>query len=355
MSMQRIARLAYRITHSNLRELPRPYRLTYAVTNRCQARCTMCDIWRKPAENELTLAEIDALFTRANRFSWINLTGGELFQRPDISDIFLTVIQRSRDLYLLNFPTNGFQTEEIVAAVDAILKQTALPRLIVSVSLDGPRELHDRIRNLPGCWDRALGTFRQLRERRSRRFSVFLGHTLQVANLGEFDKTFAACREELGALSADDLHINLAHVSGLYYGNNTFDGTPEPAEASRLLVRINTQRRHKPFSPIAFIERRYQQLARIYLKDGTVPLTCQAAAASCFIDPTGNVFPCSGFASLLGSLRENDMDLYRIWRSPIRLHTRKQVHDDACPGCWTPCEAYQTILANLLQLKGKNR
>jgi MoaA/NifB/PqqE/SkfB family radical SAM enzyme len=109
-----LSRLIGRIARSNLQELPLPYRLTFAVTNRCQARCTMCNIWQKPVDDELTVAEIDRLFTKANRFSWINLTGGELFQRPDIFNILLTVVRRSRDLYLLNFPTNGIQTSTII-------------------------------------------------------------------------------------------------------------------------------------------------------------------------------------------------------------------------------------------------
>ena len=85
MNLIPLSRLACRIAASNLTDLTLPYRLTFAVTNRCQARCAMCNIWQKPSGNELSLAEIDALFSKAGRFSWVNLTGGELFQRPVIS------------------------------------------------------------------------------------------------------------------------------------------------------------------------------------------------------------------------------------------------------------------------------
>jgi MoaA/NifB/PqqE/SkfB family radical SAM enzyme len=349
-----LSRLIGRIARSNLQELPLPYRLTFAVTNRCQARCTMCNIWQKPVDDELTVAEIDRLFTKANRFSWINLTGGELFQRPDIFNILLTVVRRSRDLYLLNFPTNGIQTSTIIEAVDMVLRETRLPRLIVSVSIDGPASLHDTIRGVPGCWEQAVTTFRQLRERRSSRFSVFLGHTIQTANLGQFDSTFAACAAVLPGLSVDDFHLNLAHSSGHYYDNADRDSLPPPLLALAQLDEMSKQRSLRLLDPVSFIERRYHRHIKQYLTEGRVSLVCQAACASCFIDHSGTVYPCSVYNTPLGTLRECDMDLYRIWNSSGRVQIRDSIRNNACPGCWTPCEAYQTLLANLRPGKGRS-
>lgn len=106
-------------------------------------------------------------------------------------------------------------------------------------------------------------------------------------------------------------------------------------------------------SPVSFLERRYQSLVRPYLERGTTPLACQAAAASCYVDPGGTVYPCTGFDAPVGSLREWGYDLGRLWRSPRRHEVRQAVRDGACPGCWTPCEAYQTIMANLFAGGGK--
>lgn len=346
--MRRIAKLAYQVARSNLTELPYPYRLSYSVTSRCQSQCIMCSIWQKPVENELSLEEIEQVFSRYQHFSWVHLTGGELFLRDDFTEIVRIIDKNSPDLYLLNFPTNGYLTDTIVATVRNILENMSIPRLMVSVSLDGPRELHDRIRCLPGSWDRALDTYRQLRALSSRKFSVYLGYTLQDANLDAFDTTIAAARQELGTLSANELHVNLAHISGHYYANDSFRGIPEPDAAGKVLERIRQGRSHKMTDPVAFLERRYQQLAHTYQQTGTVPLTCQAAAVSCFIDPCGVVYPCSTFDSPIGSLRDHDYDLGAIWRSPSKGSIRALIRAGSCPGCWTPCEAYQTILANLI-------
>jgi MoaA/NifB/PqqE/SkfB family radical SAM enzyme len=353
MSLNKLARLVWRVARSNVSEPAFPYRLTFALTNRCQARCSMCNIWRKPAENELSLQEIEEIVQRANRFSWINLTGGEIFLRPDIRAIVRTIIETSRDLYLLNFPSNGICTGEIVDTVDMILRTTRLPRLIVTISLDGPPDLHNRIRGVPGAFDRAVETFRALRQRRARRFSVFFGYTLQEANILSFDDTVLATREVLGACSIDDFHVNVAHVSGHYYSNAGFKGIPDSAVASDLLARISRTRTVRLLDPVAVLERRYQAVARSYLVSRRVPLTCQAAAASCFIDPAGTVYACTGLASPVGSLRKNGYALYDLWHSPDRLRVRQAVRSGACPGCWTPCEAYQTLMAHALPVPGR--
>lgn len=349
MKPVRLARLVGRIAASNLEELHLPYRLTYAVTSRCQARCTMCNIWQKSSQDELSLAEIDSLFAHANRLSWINLTGGEIFQRDDITDIILSVVRQSRDLYLLNFPTNGFQTDEIISTVDRVLSDTRLPRLIVSVSMDGPPDLHDTIRGLPGSWEHAIETYRQLRKCCSGRFAVYLGHTVQTANIGRFFETVAASKEVVANLTVDDFHVNLAHFSGHYYDNADKNAFPDPDRAAAELETIATQRRNKPFDPVSYIEHRYQRHLPTYLSSHRVPLTCQAAAASCFIDPTGTVYPCSVYDAPIGALRDYGMDLHRLWQSTERTQIRGRICRAACPGCWTPCEAYQTLLANLLR------
>jgi MoaA/NifB/PqqE/SkfB family radical SAM enzyme len=350
MSIAPLTRLAYQVARSNVAALSFPYRLTFALTNRCQARCAMCDIWKKPLSDELSVEEIAAIFRNASRFSWINLTGGEIFMRPDIGSVMNTIIRESPDLCLLNFPTNGLLKDDIVAAVDNILGTTKLPRLIVTVSLDGPPDLHDRIRGIPGIFNSATATFQALRKRQSRRFSVFFGYTLQEANISSFDDTLLAVQKVLGDCTINDFHINVAHVSGHYYANTRFEGLPNAVVAAKILERTSRLRKARFLDPVAILERRYRKLATAYLSTGQVPLVCQAASASCFIDPCGIVYPCIGMATPIGSLRDNRYDLHEMWRSSDRLRIRQAIRTGACPGCWTPCEAYQTLLANLLPI-----
>jgi hypothetical protein len=36
-----------------------------------------------------------------------------------------------------------------------------------------------------------------------------------------------------------------------------------------------------------------------------------------------------------------------LWETETRRKRRQDVADENCPHCWTPCEAYPTLLGNL--------
>jgi radical SAM protein with 4Fe4S-binding SPASM domain len=76
---------------------------------------------------------------------------------------------------------------------------------------------------------------------------------------------------------------------------------------------------------------------------------CHALSASCFIDSWGNVFPCTIYNKKIGSLRDVDYDLNTLWHSEQAKQLQQEIWHDQCPQCWTPCEAYQSILGNALR------
>jgi radical SAM protein with 4Fe4S-binding SPASM domain len=98
---------------------------------------------------------------------------------------------------------------------------------------------------------------------------------------------------------------------------------------------------------VAFLEDRYQALVSNYFETGKSPLPCTALATNCFIDAHWNLYPCSIWDEKVGNLREAGFDLDTLWNSAHARSLRQQVVTEDCPHCWTPCEAYPTILANL--------
>jgi len=346
--MYRQLKLAGKIACSNAGDLRLPYKLIYALTYRCQLRCVMCGIWKRAPSEELSLEEITEFFRFSNAFSWINLTGGEIFLRKDLLQIFEAIHTHCRSLFLLNFPTNGYETDTIVHTVQELTRSFRFPKVLVTVSLDGPRELHDRIRGVPGAWDRAVETYDRLRRFRSSRFDVYCGMTLQSGNADAFAEMVQAVQERIGAVHFRDFHVNIAHTSKHYYGNAE-QGTP--AEKLLLPAQLRTieeLRRSGSPGPVQFLERTYQNLAADFLQTGRMPLPCQALAASCFMDPAGTLYPCSIYDAPIGSIKDHAYKLAELWRSGPRRALRQEIRKGNCPHCWTPCEAYQSILANLL-------
>lgn len=341
--MKALAKLGARIIRSNVGRNALPFKLTLIVTWTCDTRCRMCNIWKRDKKGVMTVEEVARFFERNPRFSWINLSGGEIWTRPDAGELVETVVRGSKDLYLLDFPTTGQQTDRIVEGVERILA-LGVPKLLVTVSLDGPREVHEDVRGTKGSYDRALATFAALRTLRSRHFDCFLGTTLSNYNGGRLMETIDAARDVIPGLDLREVHVNVAQVSSHYYGNDGMERTNDTALTD--LDRFVSARGHR-FHPVAWLERRYQKLTHEFVASGKTPLPCRALASSVFVDARWNVYPCSMWDAHLGNLRDNNFDLAALWNSERAISMQRDILERRCPNCWTPCEAYQTILGNL--------
>jgi MoaA/NifB/PqqE/SkfB family radical SAM enzyme len=335
------------ILGANLRTPPLPYKVTFVATYHCNFRCQMCNIWQKKSKDEMTPAEIETFFTRWPQFSWVHLTGGELLMRRDIDDVFAAIQRSNKSLFLLNFPTTGWFGDKTVSLVENTLKR-GVGRLMTTVSIDGPRAMHEEMRGLPGSWDKGIETFRRLRGIKRSNFQTVIGMTLMEKNAGMVDETLAAIRQVIPDFKQSELHLNIGHESGHYFAN-LGKGTVVAGHHEQILKAVSDHRQKtgSPLHPVKFLEDRYQALIAQYYASGKSPLPCSALSSSCFIDAYWNLYPCSIWDERVGNLREAGFDLQAIWDSQRRKDLREEVAEERCSHCWTPCEAYPSILANL--------
>src|SRR3954463_9041721 len=228
-TLRRSTDLAARLLGTTVSRPQAPLKLNLCLTYWCQYRCKTCNIWQRKPTDELTTDEIVALVRENPNVNWVDLTGGEIFLRRDIDEIFDAVLSGWSRLAILHFPTNGFQTERIVQSVGRIAGRGPA-RTVVTVSVDGDESLNDEIRGIKGGFRRQMETFRALREIPG--IVTALGVTLSTHNLGQFERTFAACAREHPGLTVDDVHLNVAQRSTHYYGNAETDSVaPDPQSA----------------------------------------------------------------------------------------------------------------------------
>src|SRR5436190_18249449 len=116
-SLFRSAHLGAALLRTTVSRPRAPLKLNLCLTYWCQYQCKTCNIWQRKPADELTTGEIAALVRVNPHVNWVDLTGGEIFLRPDIDDVFETIVSGWRRLALLHFPTSGFQTDRIVASV----------------------------------------------------------------------------------------------------------------------------------------------------------------------------------------------------------------------------------------------
>ena len=140
-----------------------PMGAVYEATMRCNLHCEFCYVgdflniegeWRQ----ELSLDELKKAFPDQDGLQ-INLTGGEIFMRKDI----LSVLDLFREKgYACGYlTTNGtIISEERADALAELASRGFLKH--ISVSVDGPKDLHDAARGLKGTFERTTQGLRRL-------------------------------------------------------------------------------------------------------------------------------------------------------------------------------------------------
>jgi radical SAM protein with 4Fe4S-binding SPASM domain len=327
-----------------------PYELNFAITYRCNSRCKTCNIWKKKTTNELTLNEIRRITENLGFVHWVRLTGGEPFLRQDYVDI-VKLFDKNLDLYLLTTPTNGLLPDIVYNKVKSVL-EFFKKRYILTVSLDGPKKVHNKIRGLRIAWDSTLNTFQKLKEleKEHKNFKVFFGYTISPYNVGFFKQTIEEVKKVIPEISANDFHINLFQTSDTYYSIGNIIKTKDYFKKAQKEVNNILLMREKNFGLMNMIELKYLELSKKYLKTKKTPIACNIFNLSCFVDPYGNVYPCTIFNRKLGNLRETNYDLKKILTSDLAKRVRQEIIKNKCPQCWTPCEAHQMIMSNWFKL-----
>ena len=142
-----------------------PDRVSICLTNRCNSRCLMCDIWKLKEQeyNEITAEKwidiIEELHKWIGPF-FLSLSGGEVFIKEGIYDI---LIRFAGTDISLNVITNG-----IVFSSGRNLQKlldTGLPS--ISFSIDGADpEIHDRYRGIPGLHNKVTQVIRSIKQQK---------------------------------------------------------------------------------------------------------------------------------------------------------------------------------------------
>ena len=124
--------------------------------------------------------------------------------------------------------------------------------------------------------------------------------------------------------------------------------TAPDSEKVRLDVLEYRALRGRPRSAQQLLENAYLGYLDKFLKTGVTPMPCHALRASCFVDPWGVVYPCISYSRPIGRLRDTGMRLDPIWNARDTRELQGEIWKGQCPQCWTACEAYQSILGNVL-------
>jgi len=313
----------------------RPLDAVVAVTYRCNCQCIMCNIWRAQEPAEVRPGAYGRL-PRSLRF--INVSGGEPFLRSDLPEVIRHIASACPKASLV-ISTNGLLANAIREMMPRILEIN--PRIGVAVSLDGVREVHDRVRGVRGAYGKARHAVNLLRRLGVRR--VRIAFTATPVNVGHMQKVYDISRD-LGV----EFTCAVAHCSPHYFRTAEGDFALSPGEL-RPEVQGIVKQELRTWSP--------RRWARAYFTAGLLrfaegrgrPLPCTAGVDTLFVAPDGDVYPCTVFGAKMGNLTEQSFE--DLWRSEEAQAVRRRLAGCA-HGCWMVCSARMPMRRHLLRVFG---
>ena len=161
------------------------------------------------------------------------------------------------------------------------------------------------------------------------------------------EETFNAIRGVYGKLSYDDMHFNVFHNSEHYYNNASHECPPSQLVKDDILKIESIKKR---FSIRNILEDRYMKTIPRYLETKKMPVTCQALNSSIFLDPYGDIYPCSIYNRRITNIRDIDYDIKKLSSMEKVRKLRKDIVEERCNGCCTFCEVFPSLLSSLIRV-----
>jgi MoaA/NifB/PqqE/SkfB family radical SAM enzyme len=302
--------------------------------SRCNCRCLMCDIWRDKGREEISAAEVERWLAEWQELGVrrVVLSGGEALLHSHLWDLCALLNDAGIGITILS--------TGLLLARDA----AALARHCddVVVSLDGPREVHDLIRNIPRAYDRLMEGVAAVRAADSG-IAVSGRCTVQRANFHVLRATVAAARE-LGldriSFLAADVTSEAFNRPGGWDGERAGEVALHRDDLPLLAAELNAlAQEHAADFASGFIAESPEKLERRLLRhfaallgDGDfAPVECNAPWVSAVVESDGTVRPCF-FQPPLGNLRHSG-SLDAVLNAPAAVAWRRNLDTASDPIC----------------------
>jgi MoaA/NifB/PqqE/SkfB family radical SAM enzyme len=341
-----------------------PVSLSLNLTRRCNLKCVMCEqhrhhsgptglSWYDPAR-ELPLATWIGLLEQVAAFRpQLYLTGGEPTLYRHFPELLTEAKQRG---FVVHLQTNGTRLDRMA---DTLVAQGVD---IVTVSLDGPPKVHDRVRGLEGAFWKSREGIKALVAARQRQRSpgplLIINCVISLANLAALDQ-MVPLAYELGADILQLQHTMFNTAANIQRHNRALspefaaaqglDLTPPSipegefyeseitaADLPRLLDKLEEARRQAQNRlKLVLLPNLPQTLVAPYYLDLNHPFArvCNAPWKSCRILPDGTVSPCLHLTA--GNIATQPFR--EIWNGLPMRQFRKIIARRLFPGCVRCC------------------
>ncbi|MBU2639822.1 MAG: radical SAM protein [Nanoarchaeota archaeon] len=321
-----------------------PSYVIFFVTARCNAKCSFCFNWKNierwKEKKELSLIEIEKIAKNFGNLPYLTLSGGEPFLRKDIVEI-CRIFKEKANTKFITIPTNGIDSNKIKKDVEEILKLNV--HLNIRISLDDLNGRHDKMRNVKGCFEKALKTYKLLKELKKgyKNFNLDVMTVFSKMNedrikeIFEYFKKMDLDHHYLGLIRVDSKQKELANVSIEKY-----------EEMLKWIKKNYSSKENRPFKSIFLaLDELNEDLTIKTFKEG-YNLRCYAGKKLIVINEEGEIYPCELLSKSFGNLRDYDYDIKQLLKNGKAKGIIRFIKKSKCHCTWG-CSNFINIMYNV--------
>ena len=134
-----------------------PVICVFYITDKCLMRCKMCNLWKSGKNDTLSLDLFKKTIKDLSRSCcYVTFSGGEPLL---VEDIIERIVYSKKYIPHIHLVSNGYLLDEEMAKK---LAATGIDE--ISISIDGPREIHDKIRGVERAFEKAIEAVNNLKK-----------------------------------------------------------------------------------------------------------------------------------------------------------------------------------------------
>jgi MoaA/NifB/PqqE/SkfB family radical SAM enzyme len=314
----------------------KPTVLIYNCTFVCDARCTMCNNWKRgDRKSDMSLEQLDGVMQHGfwSATENLNISGGEPTTRNDLPEMVEMFHKRLPRLRKVGINTTGLTPQRAIPMLTRIVDYCSDHGVPFSarVSLDGIGDIHNTVRAVKNGFDKAVKTIDAMQELAAKRplFNFGIAATIFATNLEDAKNilTWARARDL-------DIVFNMLRFTDNMLGNRSleddigFKAKEEEFMRQFFLERVQEE---SVLSGQAFMYLHYaDMIANGYKR--TMP--CPFRTQGLLLNPDGTLFYCENSKPLGNVLDEGAEALYY---KAEHLAERATFEKTICANCLSPC------------------
>ena len=295
-----------------------------AVTYRCNARCTMCDIWKSDSSpaKELKSNDYERLPTTLGN---INISGGGPFLRNDLPEVIEVITKRCSNARLV-FSSNGLSPRLLEKVLPVVLKIN--PNVGIRFSVHGIGDKHQEMIGIPGAFEKVMSSVSVASNIGVK--DIGLAYTATNKNLDQLLQIYSLAKERRIHFTFCGVAHN-SEIDGYFtHSNEQIENLGLLGQQLNILIKEHLQTWNPNLLASAYFEYGIYSKERYKKRQ----FNCGAAEVLFYLDPLGNVFSCNIANKRLGNIHEKDFGI--IWNSAEADDSR--VYAKNCPlQCWMLC------------------